>query len=265
MQTIRGRRFVDGGVADNTPIFPTLAHAPRAIVIIYLTHTVTCGSVLREQEAKRVADVSERLRCAQLSTLEQTIEKTRKVHVAEAICRSGIPEQEAAAKFVDLWSGRRHWWFPTIFQENSRATINPRVHFLSQAELSALSEREQKKENKWMNDVLQAIDRTRLSPVEKRERRNELLSGEKNWWYPAIFPTLFGPHGPPDENWSCDSEVDRFEQARLLAIIPSEPIELLPSLGTLNFFARKAQRLIRLGYRDSLRAVCDEAHGRALV
>jgi hypothetical protein len=123
----------------------------------------------------------------------------------------------------------------------------------------------QKKENKWMNDVLQAIDRTRLSPVEKRERRNELLSGEKNWWYPAIFPTLFGPHGPPDENWSCDSEVDRFEQARLLAIIPSEPIELLPSLGTLNFFARKAQRLIRLGYRDSLRAVCDEAHGRALV
>ena len=147
MQTIRGRRFVDGGVADNTPIFPTLAHAPRTIVIIYLKHTVPCGSILRQQEAKRVAEVSERLRCAQLSTLEQTIEKKRKAHVAETICRSGIPEQEATAKFVDLWSGRRHWWFPTIFQENSRATINPRVHFLSQTELSALSEREQKKEN----------------------------------------------------------------------------------------------------------------------
>jgi hypothetical protein len=259
---IRGRLFVDGGLADNTPLFPVLRHEPNTVIVIYLNHATPFGSALHSIETDRVRGIVAKLQSAQLLNHEQTVEGRRKADVNAAILRCPLPEQERLDKSTDLWCGRRHWWLPTIYLENPSAPTNPRARFLSVAELKQLSEQEQVRENTWRERIIAALERTSVPAVEKMKRLEDLDSNVPNYWFPLIFPHLFGPEGPPEEN--CQSELgSELERVKLLPIIPSEPLERIRYAGTLNFFAGAAHKGMRRGYSDALEAIRREAHAAA--
>jgi hypothetical protein len=269
-QIIRGRLFVGGGLADNTPLLPVLRHAPGTVIVIYLDHEIATGSALRRAEKERISRVMEDLQSAQLLTHEQTIELKRKADVAAAIIRSALPQQQRKNKLMDLWCGRRHWWFPTIYFENPTAPTNPRTSFLPMAEMKQMSEDEQNSESKWMKAVIQAIKRTKTPTDEKRKRLAELHSGNQNYWLPLIFPDLFDRACSLEEGRACSLQerihndpCTEFDRTTLLAIIPSEPLQMIKYSGTLNFFARKAHRLMRIGYKNVLETLRHEAYATA--
>jgi predicted acylesterase/phospholipase RssA len=162
---------VDGGLTDNTPIFPVLSHRPNVIVSVYLKRKFARRSQLISSESRRIFDIAERL-------------------------ERDLLDYEKANKLFRAWHNAR----------------------------------------------LVALKKARNAPADEINLLNTFRGQDID------KPTVL-------------RETNFLEGSELVAIIPSAPIDVPPRFvtGTMNFCAKKAQRLIRLGYKDALEQLRCEA------